>query len=221
MHDSAATWSVSSVSTLSTHPHLCMLHTGPVAYPTRSSVRPAQAQAMTTATVQAFVHERQIAFLTCRPMGVSAVSEACFWDAHIDSAAPAATCTGSTHRPVLSRQMSEPPPAFRLKTILFHCTGKPEVVLGFQVTKQGVQLVEPHIRRLSALRGRTYSAASALLFELMQLGLYLVPQLRDAEPAGLHLKVHSCLYAVRLPCMRCTTPVQAVYHSCTCAVSFM
>ena len=74
------------------------------------------------------------------------------------------------------------------------------MALGFQVTKQGIQLVEPHLRRLSALRGRTYSAASVLLFELMQLGLFLVPQLRDAEPAGLHIKVHtlydSCSYPV-------------------------
>ena len=70
------------------------------------------------------------------------------------------------------------------------------MVLGFHVTKHGIQLVEPHIRRLSALRGRTYSVASALLFELMQLGLYLVPQLRDADPADLHLKVYSCIYPV-------------------------
>ena len=69
------------------------------------------------------------------------------------------------------------------------CTGNPEVALGFQVTKQGIQLVEPRLRRLDAVRGRTYSAASALLFELMQLGLYLVPQSRDAEPAGLGIKV--------------------------------
>lgn len=79
-----------------------------------------------------------------------------------------------------------------LQTIV-HGTGNPEVVLGFQVTKQGIQLVEPHIRRLAALWGRTYSSASALLFELMQLGLYLVPQLRDAQSADLHMRV--CCFA--------------------------
>ncbi|KAL3158441.1 hypothetical protein ABBQ38_010675 [Trebouxia sp. C0009 RCD-2024] len=67
-------------------------------------------------------------------------------------------------------------------------TSNPEMALGFQVTKQGIQLVEPRIRRLDSVRGRTFSAASALLFELMQLGVYLVPQLRDAGPAGLGLK---------------------------------
>lgn len=71
------------------------------------------------------------------------------------------------------------------------CAGNPEMALGFQVTKQGIQLVEPRMRRLDGVRGRTFSAASALLFELMQLGVYLVPQLRDAEPAGLGVKVHS------------------------------
>lgn len=69
------------------------------------------------------------------------------------------------------------------------CAGNPEMALGFQVTKQGIQLVEPRIRRLETVRGRTFSAASALLFELMQLGVYLVPQLRDAGPAGLGMKV--------------------------------
>lgn len=67
-------------------------------------------------------------------------------------------------------------------------TSNPEMALGFQVTKQGIQLVEPRIRRLETVRGRTFSAASALLFELMQLGVYLVPQLRDAGPAGLGMK---------------------------------
>ena len=88
------------------------------------------------------------------------------------------------------------------------------MALGFQVAKQGIQLVVPHIRRLSALRGRTYSAASALLFELMQLGLYLVPQLRDAEPAGLHIKVYSCTHAVRVLHRQRIDPVHALYCSC-------
>ena len=75
------------------------------------------------------------------------------------------------------------------------------MVLGFQVTKQGVQLVEPHLHRLAALRGYTYSSASALLFKLMQLGLYLVPQLRDAQSADLHMKV--CCFAAPVLCDVC------------------
>ena len=84
------------------------------------------------------------------------------------------------------------------------------MALAFQVTKQGIQLVEPRIRRLDAMRGRTFSAASTLLFELMQLGVYLVPQLRDAEPAGLGIKVRLPL----LPWMP-LLPWASAVHVCT------
>ena len=69
------------------------------------------------------------------------------------------------------------------------CAGNPELRLSFKVTKQGIELAEPRLPRLAAIRGRAF-AASALLFELMQRGLYLIPQARDAVPAGLTLKVH-------------------------------
>ena len=95
------------------------------------------------------------------------------------------------------------------------------MALAFQVTKQGIQLVEPRIRRLDAVRGRTFSAASTLLFELMQLGVYLVPQLRDAEPAGLGIKVrlpHSPWASAVLVCTPWAAPLVLPPHVCTTCV---
>lgn len=66
--------------------------------------------------------------------------------------------------------------------------GHPDTNLTFKVTKQGVELMEPRLPRLAAIRGRAF-AASVLLFELMQRGVYLVPHGRDAEAAGLAMKV--------------------------------
>ena len=74
-------------------------------------------------------------------------------------------------------------------------TGNAEVSLAFKVTKQGIELVEPRLIRLSSIRNRTFSAASTLLFELMQRGVYLVPQSRDAGPAALGMKVLSAFPA--------------------------
>ena len=65
----------------------------------------------------------------------------------------------------------------------------PELSLAFKVTKQGIELMEPRLPRLNGIRSRTFSAASALLFELMHRGVYLVPQARDAAAASLGMKV--------------------------------
>lgn len=71
---------------------------------------------------------------------------------------------------------------------LCHATGNPDISLTFKVTKEGTELVGPRLPRLAGIRGRSF-AASVLLFELMQRGLYLTPQARDAGPADLALKV--------------------------------
>ena len=66
--------------------------------------------------------------------------------------------------------------------------GNTDMGMTFKVTKQGVELMEPHLPRLSAMRGRPFTAA-VLLFELMQRGVYLLPHTRDAQSAGLAIKV--------------------------------
>ncbi len=71
-------------------------------------------------------------------------------------------------------------------------TGNPELSLTFKVTRRGVALLEPRLSRVAAIRGRTL-APSVLLFELMQKGLYLMPQGRDGESVGLVLKVSSVI----------------------------
>ena len=65
------------------------------------------------------------------------------------------------------------------------------------MSKQGIELVEPRLPRLAAIRGQAF-AAPALLFELMQRGLYLGPQPRDALPAGLTLKLFSACFSASL-----------------------
>jgi len=71
---------------------------------------------------------------------------------------------------------------------LCHAAGNPDISLTFKVTREGTELVEPRLPRLAGIRGRSF-AASVLLFEMMQRGLYLTPQARDAGPADLALKV--------------------------------
>ncbi|KAL0038554.1 hypothetical protein WJX77_010325 [Trebouxia sp. C0004] len=66
-------------------------------------------------------------------------------------------------------------------------TGNPDISLTLKVTKEGIELVEPRLPRLAGVRGRSF-AAPVLLFELMQRGLYLNPQARDAGPADIALK---------------------------------
>jgi len=71
---------------------------------------------------------------------------------------------------------------------LCYAAGNPDISLTFKVTKEGTELVEPRLPRLAGIRGRSF-AASVLLFEMTQRGLYLTPQARDAGPADLALKV--------------------------------
>ena len=71
---------------------------------------------------------------------------------------------------------------------LCHAAGNPDISLTFKVTKEGIELVEPRLPRLAGIRGRSF-AASVLLFEMMQRGLYLTPQARDAGHTDLALKV--------------------------------
>lgn len=73
-----------------------------------------------------------------------------------------------------------------------HGVGMAGIAFAFMVDKNGVQLVEPGWTHLEGIRGRTMTP-SAILFELIQKGLYLVPDPSDVESAGLVVKVRTAL----------------------------
>lgn len=63
------------------------------------------------------------------------------------------------------------------------------MALSFKVNKNGIELTEPRLPGLSSVRGRTLAVIS-MLFGLMNKGVYLTPQPRDAELVpGLTIKV--------------------------------
>ena len=71
-----------------------------------------------------------------------------------------------------------------------HGVGMAGIAFAFMVDKNGVQLVEPGWPHLEGIRGRTMTP-SGILFELIQKGLYLVPDPSDVESAGLVMKVRA------------------------------
>ena len=78
------------------------------------------------------------------------------------------------------------------KLKMAHCptAGSPDVTLVFSVTGSGVQLVEPD---LPGLRGLPATAVpiTALLRQLSQRGVHVLPGSQDAEAAGVKPKVSS------------------------------